>query len=473
MTSLRRHLLSVAPLGAALSLLLLLNVGAASGQVSPDEAPTVKCPRGYAFNDGCASAPIGVVQYPRLLHPKRVTLLNIIPGSGYTNGTYAWTSTGGGCTTPAAGTVRVVRGAISQTHYTIKQQGAGCTSRPQISPDMGPGVGGQIVPTVYHKRPPWNVPGVDYYVGIPAGTILKDPTVAGNLPPGATYYNDIRLVVIAASNTTLDGFDFCAAAAGVYVNARLFGTVIQNSRFCANPSSANGQNIRIEPDNGSIVIQQNEFDGKAVLGTGSGMDLEQAVFTQGHGTLTFQYNYCHDVDSKCIAIGTMTPDIIIFNERYNLFANVGLCQTVCAHGEAEYFFAGNSLATVVPNIDTNLYVTFWYNASSTSAQTSEMAVEADAINIIGGLVKQNTVLSPGPWGNSESNGDPSVVVGSNSIFYGQQEGGTMWGTAFLNNYLDFTGAYFPWYPFAIATGLLFEGNINAGTGRPCNPGNCK
>jgi hypothetical protein len=37
----------------------------------------------------------------------------------------------------------------------------------------------------YSVRPPWKVAGVDYYVGIPQGTILKDPLAVGALPPCA------------------------------------------------------------------------------------------------------------------------------------------------------------------------------------------------------------------------------------------------------------------------------------------------
>ena len=38
----------------------------------------------------------------------------------------------------------------------------------------------------YRTRPAWNVAGVDYPVGIPAGTVLKDPATA-TLPPHCNY----------------------------------------------------------------------------------------------------------------------------------------------------------------------------------------------------------------------------------------------------------------------------------------------
>ncbi len=448
--------------------LILFIIGLSSAASTQE----IKCPRGYYYTDGCANAPSGTVQYPHLLRKQRVNLLNINPGSGYTDGLHSWVSQGGGCTTPATGTVRVVGGQISATDYTITNHGAGCTSRPTIVASLGAGAGGRIVPTVYQKRPPWNVPGVDYYVGLPAGTVLRDPTVSANLPHGASYSAYSHMVTISTSNVTLDGFDFCTPGVNVYVNGGLTGTVIQNSLFCANLHSQNGQNIRIAPGNGHTTIQKNEFDGKAIPHAGSGMDLEQAVLALGHGILTFQYNYCHDVDSKCLNVGTSVLQTLNFVERYNAFVNVGLCQTGCAHGESEYFYGGNCLATIVPTIDTNLYVTFWQNASTTSDQTSEMAVEADAINVIGGTVNQNTVMSPGPWGNVTANGRQSLVIGSDLIFYGQQEGGTMTGTAFTKNYLDFSGAYFPWYPEPDAVGLSFFGNKNMETGHSCNPSSC-
>lgn len=76
----------------------------------------------------------------------------------------------------------------------------------------------------YTTRPPWNVAGVDYPVGIPAGTVLKDPLVeynAGRMPVGCTVSatgNTIGGGYVACNVTstdlTLSGFDFSGTITG-------------------------------------------------------------------------------------------------------------------------------------------------------------------------------------------------------------------------------------------------------------------
>src|SRR6185437_13194389 len=62
----------------------------------------------------------------------------------------------------------------------------------------------------YAVRPPWQVAGVDYAVGVPAGTALKDPAMSGNLPPGVTLDAVNHVVNIHGNDVTLNGFDFAS-----------------------------------------------------------------------------------------------------------------------------------------------------------------------------------------------------------------------------------------------------------------------
>src|SRR6185312_8231615 len=112
-------------------------------------------------------------------------------------GPYAWTSTGGGCSVAATGTVTVTGGQLGGnnrgTAFTITNEGSGCTSRPTISvpAGAGAGTGGSIIPTVYQLTPHnfssvFNVPGVDYPIGYDTTLSLQDPTIA-SLPSGASF----------------------------------------------------------------------------------------------------------------------------------------------------------------------------------------------------------------------------------------------------------------------------------------------
>src|ERR1035437_6550905 len=62
----------------------------------------------------------------------------------------------------------------------------------------------------YVTRPPWQVAGVDYPVGIPSSVTLKDPSTA-SLPSGVTYNATATgygystpVVVVTGNNVTVD-----------------------------------------------------------------------------------------------------------------------------------------------------------------------------------------------------------------------------------------------------------------------------
>src|SRR3954468_17404608 len=58
----------------------------------------------------------------------------------------------------------------------------------------------------YAVRPTWNVAGVDYYVGTPIGTVLKDPTSISMA--GVSVDKSAHIIRVGGSNVTLSGYDF-------------------------------------------------------------------------------------------------------------------------------------------------------------------------------------------------------------------------------------------------------------------------
>ena len=80
----------------------------------------------------------------------------------------------------------------------------------------------------YATRPPWAVAGVDYAVGVPAGTILKDPMSISE--PGVRVDTARHLIWVDDDNVTLEGYDFALEGGwGVYTTAA--NTVIANCNF--------------------------------------------------------------------------------------------------------------------------------------------------------------------------------------------------------------------------------------------------
>jgi hypothetical protein len=316
------------------------------------------------------------------------------------------------------------------------------------------------------------MPGVDYYVGVPSGTVLKDPTIGANLPAGATFSG--HTVTVTGCNVTLDGFDFTLHDTALVINVTGTGctTTIQNSKQHAlsntltyNPIA----NLTSLGSGGAFVYQRNEYDGLAPYGVdgGSGFGVNAPICCRGNVTL--MYNYFHNFDAKIIQMSGTTPSSPLV-ERYNLFADFGSCGGSCAHGEAEYTYAG-SPGIVSFTGQFNTYILHMH--AGTMNLTAPHAVEANSLIIDGTSDDHNVVLAQGP--QNTCGGNPNYYVAAAAVFDGSQSTsgfGSLRNMTFDHNYIDASGAYFPWYHHT-ANGSTMENvtwtnNVDAGTGNDCN-----
>lgn len=412
---------------------------------------------------------------------KQVVSVSVIGGRGYTDGTrYVWTSSGGGCSVNAQGTVDVIGGAL--TNGVVENEGLDCTSRPTISVPAaaGSGRGGRIVPSVYQLTPhnagtTYNLPGVDYPVGYDTTLTLRDPTESGNLPPCASYANN--LVTINSSDCALNGFDFTLHDTNLNVKANLTDVLISNNKFIANANNTNAM-ITISSGSCDVTIKYNQLDGGATSSLGSSFNLIASVHSACYsGRITFEYNYCFNIDSKCLNLGghPTAPSILWVTEQFNMFSQIGLCSK-CSHGEAEYSYSGFTSGAVFERISPwtmkfNVAFTFYSHAPSNA--TSQMAIEADAVDITNADVEYNYILVPGPYGARGSN-NSGTITSSAAMYCGYQENGTNSSGTMLHNLLDFTGAYFPYNPSSGTCSTAFPSvsDLNAVTGHSCNPRTC-
>jgi len=436
------------------------------------ESGTPTCPQGSALDDGCPAAPVCAPQLPQLLDTQKVVMLNVVPGSGYADGTYNWTTTGGGGSA-ATGTITVAGGALggaSSQGYAISSSGSGYTSRPTITvAGLTGGSGATVTASVYLATPHnastrWNMPGVDYCVGVPSGTKLEDPSVPSNLPSGATLAGST--VTVTGCNVTLDSFDFTLHATVVVVNVSSSGctTTIQNSKFSANATALEPiANLASLGPGGAFLFQRNEYDGLAPIGGSAGSTFQVNDPIQGTGNVTLLYNYFHNFDSKVIQMSGSNPAGSL-TEKYNLFADFGSCKTPpCAHGESEYTYGGapNGLSLT---LRFNTYILHFH--TGVSDLTSAQAVQADDVDITGTSDDHNVIFLPGPQKTCNAQ-NGTAYTASAAVFDGQQEGGSLTNMSFDSNYLDNSGAYFPWYR-AMGSTITHTNNIDSGGGGPCN-----
>jgi hypothetical protein len=433
------------------------------------------CAQGSALPDGCSGAPAGAPQLPHLLDVQQVTALSIIPGSSCPNGTFIWTASGGGGS-GATGTVTIVGGALggpTGTLYTISNQGSGYTGRPTISlpAEASSCKDSSIIPTVYQATPhnavsPWNMPGVDYHAGIPEKTILKDPTLTDSLPAGARYA--LSRVTVTGCNVTLDGFDFTLHNTVVVVNISEPNcmTAIEGSKFQANDTALQPIALLLNLGaNGSFVFRRNEYDGRAIPGgSGSGFMVNDPIEGRGNGgSISLLYNYFYNFDSKVVQLSGATPSLS-FTEKYNLFADFGSCTTPsCAHGEADYTYGGGALSVTA---EFNTFILHFH--AGPSDLTAAHAIQADSLHIDGIADDHNVVFAQGPQNTCAQNNRKAYVAAA-AYFDGMQAGGVLSNISFTDNYIDNSGAYFPWYHNG-GTGLVYMGNVDAGSGRSCNSG---
>ena len=108
----------------------------------------------------------------------------------------------------------------------------------------------------YLARPPWQVAGVDYAVGVNPGTTLKIPT-AGNLPPGASLQHGAgwTAIYVDGNNVKLDGYDLTGLT--VMINDGASGTVT-----ISNCAATTGVNIRSTVGaTANLVVQNCSLDG--------------------------------------------------------------------------------------------------------------------------------------------------------------------------------------------------------------------
>lgn len=295
-------------------------------------------------------------------------------------------------------------------------------------------------------RPPWNVAGVDYPVGIPSATVLKDPSTAA-LPSGCTYNSNI-VTCNGSGNLTIDGYDFGLHNC-IYLDIYNYtGTIlIQNSNF-AMGSSAPCQNnyglidIEATTSGSSLIVQNNVFNDNAPTYPTAANYLD--VWDVGRTTGTSLYQYNAFLASIGRPIETTSGGN--WTAQYNYIEGLNYGST--AHGEFEMIASAAANVNFTAQFNTILNpadygggaTAIWYiSAGQPNGQTFgtvNLNNNTTVINLFGGA-------------------GGSVVV---SVADTEFAANPVTTANILNNYLDPTGSFFC-YLNAI-TNINMAGNIN-------------
>jgi hypothetical protein len=154
------------------------------------------------------------------------------------------------------------------------------------------------------RRPPWNVAGVDYYVGAPAGALL-DPTT--QVPAGCGYNQSTKTVSCNGSNMTVSGYDF-SLNGGIMLNISGANNVVSGNKFAVAPNCVGPLIYFTTSSNSTLKITKNTFDGGG--GACSNVPFGTSLYgLYGDGSVvTVQYNYFYrtsaslKLDRRCQTI---------------------------------------------------------------------------------------------------------------------------------------------------------------------------
>jgi len=168
----------------------------------------------------------------------------------------------------------------------------------------------------YAVRPPWKVAGVDYAVGVPSGSGLKDWESISQ--PGVSVNAATHTVYVTGNNVTLNGVDFSLHGGSQLViegannttisNCNVvYGSALTSSNFLINAVS--GSNITIEhcTIDGNGAVQTASSDQSSLISTGS-------RFT---GTVTLTYNRLQNFIQHVLEYNGGTTLVYEYNLIYN------------------------------------------------------------------------------------------------------------------------------------------------------------
>jgi hypothetical protein len=308
------------------------------------------------------------------------------------------------------------------------------------------------------NRPPWNVAGVDYYVGMPQGQVLTDWEAIAN--PNVSTNPSTGLLSCNSGSVTLNAIDFTThngAFQYIYVPpGGCTALTITNSKFGC-PSTGSYHLIYINnPVN--FVLKYNIMDWRGCESSGS-QGGSQDTLLLSHSTASasagvIQYNYIAHTANHPFSVANVSS----YDFRYNFLDDVAYDNKVGNHMDYMQMFGNNS------------NVLWAFNTTYQSATCCETGGEGPQFYSNGGgtltnaQLSNNTMIAVG--GNMSfmvHGSDPTTTYGNYTRLSGYVRN---W-----NNYFDPTGASGIYYPGTMSAGVGWDstGNINMVTGSPVVP----
>jgi hypothetical protein len=312
------------------------------------------------------------------------------------------------------------------------------------------------------NRPPWNVAGVDYPVGIPATRKLRDWQTLGSVRGIDLYDNYVRCDGRGAAHPSsrpvvLDGVDFTMHG-GTYVyvpTGGCTGLTIRNSLFGASPNwngcTANPYYAIQDQNTGMpLTVERNTFNMK-------NCPVGQAAMIYADGWTKVTYNYFGHIQGQVLQAPAGAYDI---DYRFNYIEDC--CYTHNHMNFQEFGTTANAKTDRVEFNTTYLYENLlgfgeefqFYGNQGGTLQSAVLANNTIIALDTGGCQahQEGCLVSYAIHGSVGSK--PPTMLGSQPFDH--------------DNYFDPSGMYGPYYPGSV-NGWSNQGNIDMVTGKIIKP----
>jgi len=339
----------------------------------------------------------------------------------------------------------------------------GCSGAPRGRPQYPGLLSG------YKVRPPWNVAGVDFRVGVPEG----QPLVSWQTLSSPNYSVDLDTGSIRPSaDCVFNNVDF-SDGLGAGIN-NVSGTGANNITFinCYFNSSQWGHYVApLQDTNGAKVTFENcIFDGIGTYYKLSGFN----AFMLVNGNLTLLYNWFRNSPAQVVDYNPATGKAIVakYNFYDNMLHNLGSCVPTCSYTEAHrnYLQLQNNNVTIGYDVEFNTTFQSWSNAGQ-GGEGFQIYSNGTGYIITNPVISNNTMIArpgvPTPYPVQFPNVEVTDVPVMSALIHGTAPGTTVSGTGQNNNnYFDVSGATAAYYPGTMtpAAGYSSSGNIDMNTG---------
>ena len=311
----------------------------------------------------------------------------------------------------------------------------------------------------YQFRPPWNVAGVDYRVGVPEGQVLTDWRTAPAINPG--WVSPAGLIYLNAPTILFQNIDFSLGGGAALYNPNSAGyatsITLVNCNFNAPVWGQSGYPL-LDQNNANITIMNCTFDALPFLGTGWN------AFLATSGSITLLYNWFKNCPDQILQSNIIPVSGRTTTAKYNLYDDMNL--TGGAH--RNYLQLDSNNVTIGYDVEFN--TTYQSRGcDGNGGEGFQIYSNGTGVVLTNPILSNNTMIARLGSGLSRP-GRPSM----SALVHGNATGGgtTISGTGQNNhNYFDISGATSAFYIGTVtpAQGWSSSGNIDMNTGAAIRP----